>query len=290
MRHEAGVAYIKDPIPSRDVILDRKKLATILANQEHIYEGKRVRSYHAVTRGWILNEIVCRVDPKRRTLGQIYEEDINAIPGIEFHLGLSPDNEARRSKCEDYPIPDLVIMESIKILTGTRQDNDLPLKALKNGSPLRYLIKLMLAMGLDFANNPLFLKTEVPSVNGFTNANSLAKIAAILAARGSLGKDRLMSRAAFDLALSDGVLAYDNFVCKEVTVTRGGFGMFKLEEIDVDTKFYGWPGMGGSIIIFNVEYNFGFSYVMNAQHVTILVDERARRLVVAAFKAHLSSL
>jgi len=34
------------------------------------------RAYHTITRGWILNEIVRRVDPKSRTIGEIFHEDV----------------------------------------------------------------------------------------------------------------------------------------------------------------------------------------------------------------------
>ncbi|KAJ9088801.1 hypothetical protein DSO57_1019664 [Entomophthora muscae] len=289
MRHEAGVGYIKDPMPSRDVVMDRAKLATILANQEHLHEGKRVRSYHAVTRGWILNEIVHRVDPKRRTLGQIYEEELNAIPGIEFHLGLSQENETRRSKWEGYPVPDILLLACLPALAGKRGENNFPRAVVRLGSPFHYQTKMMKPMGIDFANSMPFSNFEVPSANGFTNSSSLAKIGAILGAGGTLKKDILMSREALDLALSEEVTAYDNFLCSETTMTRGGFGVFKLEEIGLDTKFYGWPGMGGSLLVFNIDYNFSFSYIMNAQHISILIGSRARRLLVAAFKSHIST-
>ncbi|KAJ9063383.1 hypothetical protein DSO57_1000710 [Entomophthora muscae] len=287
MRHEAGVGYIKDPMPTMDVVMDREKLAAFLANREHLHEGNTVRSYHAVTRGWILNEIVHRVDPKRRTLGQIYEEELNAIPGVEFHLGLSPENEARRSKWEGYPVPDILLLACLPALAGKRGENNFSKVAFKSGSPFRYLMKLATVMGKDYENSTTFSKFEVPSANGFTNANSLAKLGAVLAAGGSLGEDTLLSREALELALSEEITAYDNCLCIETTMTRGGFGVFRLEEIGLDTKFYGWPGAGGSLLAFNIDYNFSFSYIMNAQHPSIQIGCRARRLLVASFKAHI---
>ena len=34
------------------------------------------REYHAVTRGWIVNELVRRVDPHKRTVGEILRDDV----------------------------------------------------------------------------------------------------------------------------------------------------------------------------------------------------------------------
>ncbi|KAJ9088797.1 hypothetical protein DSO57_1019659 [Entomophthora muscae] len=289
MRHEAGVGYLKDPMPTMDDIMDRDRLARILASQEHLHGGKNVRSYHAVTRGWILNEVVRRVDPQERTLGQIYQDEFNTIPGVEFHLGLSPENEVRRAKWEGYPAADMLLLMCVPALAGKRGENNFPMVAMKAGSPLRCLMKMMSSMGKDFENSAAFSKFEAPSSNGFTNASSLAKLGAILAAGGTLGEDKLMSRAALDYALGEEITAFDNCICVESTMTRGGFGVFKLEEVAMDTKFYGWPGMGGSILVFNLDYKFSFSYVMNAQHISILVGCRARRLLVAAFTAHVAS-
>ena len=44
------------------------------------------RHYHALARGWILNEIIRRVDPGRRTLGEILQED---VPVDDIFCGLS---------------------------------------------------------------------------------------------------------------------------------------------------------------------------------------------------------
>lgn len=40
-------------------------------------KNRKIRSYHAVTRGFIINEIVRRVDPKKRTIGEFVREEIS---------------------------------------------------------------------------------------------------------------------------------------------------------------------------------------------------------------------
>ena len=51
------------------------------------------RHYHSLTRGWILNEIIRRVDPNQRTLGEILQEDLQ-IDDIFCGLG---ENELKRT-------------------------------------------------------------------------------------------------------------------------------------------------------------------------------------------------
>ena len=36
------------------------------------------RAYHRMTRGWILNEIVRRVDPEGRTMGEIFFQEVTS--------------------------------------------------------------------------------------------------------------------------------------------------------------------------------------------------------------------
>lgn len=50
------------------------------SNLSRSARGKEVpRAYHAVTRGFIINEVVMRADPAGRTMGEFIREEI-AIP------------------------------------------------------------------------------------------------------------------------------------------------------------------------------------------------------------------
>jgi len=54
-------------------IIERQKLFKRINEKTN----KNIRSYHAVTRGFIINEIVRRVDPKKRTIGEFVREEIS---------------------------------------------------------------------------------------------------------------------------------------------------------------------------------------------------------------------
>ena len=51
------------------------------------------REYHFITRGFLLQEIVRRVDPQRRTIGKFVEEEIATKLKIDIHIGLSKDKQ-----------------------------------------------------------------------------------------------------------------------------------------------------------------------------------------------------
>ena len=57
------------------------------------------RAYHAFTRGWILNEIVRRVDPEGRTIGEIMEKEIG-IDGLRCGINENEMKNTSILKCK----------------------------------------------------------------------------------------------------------------------------------------------------------------------------------------------
>ena len=74
MRHEGGMASLEISIDPADLLSDRIKENAIGQQLEshglhYSFPERGRREYHAITRGWIVNEIFRRVDPKGRTIG-----------------------------------------------------------------------------------------------------------------------------------------------------------------------------------------------------------------------------
>ena len=65
-------------------------------------DGHR-REYHAVTRGWIVNELFRRVDPAGRTIGEFLREDISAPLGVDAYIGLKLQ-EVTRYRMSTHPV------------------------------------------------------------------------------------------------------------------------------------------------------------------------------------------
>ena len=53
------------------------------------------REYHGVTRGWILGEILRRVDPDRRTLGEFLRDEIASKIDADVHIGIDESDLKR---------------------------------------------------------------------------------------------------------------------------------------------------------------------------------------------------
>ena len=96
LKHNAGLSSLprytlrmEDLFPEN---LSKGGVAEILEKMTCRFPSKETKwlSYHAMTRGWILNEIARRVDPKKRSLGVILKEEFTEKLKIdkECYLGL----------------------------------------------------------------------------------------------------------------------------------------------------------------------------------------------------------
>ena len=75
LRHEGGMVSFDRPLNSSDLLpenLKKNKVGKVIEthNQKFRLSGKR-REYHAITRGWVLNEVFRRVDEQNRTIGDL---------------------------------------------------------------------------------------------------------------------------------------------------------------------------------------------------------------------------
>jgi len=81
-----------ESIPIQDLMTKNVKLDKI----GQIIEGQALktptstRAYHALTRGWILNEIFRRVEPEGRTIGQFVNQELS--PKLDGGVTLGGDD------------------------------------------------------------------------------------------------------------------------------------------------------------------------------------------------------
>eukprot|EP00959_Pyramimonas_sp_CCMP1952_P362329 7588410-Pyramimonas_sp.AAC.1 len=62
-----------DPL-DQEILSDGAKLSAFLERHPVEHHPRTKRTYHAVTQGFILNELVRRVDPQQRSIGDIIEQ------------------------------------------------------------------------------------------------------------------------------------------------------------------------------------------------------------------------
>ena len=64
--------------------------------QKYRKDVDKKREYHAVTRGWIVNEVFRRIDPESRTIGE-YLQVLNDSLGVDVIVGVKEDQLSRIS-------------------------------------------------------------------------------------------------------------------------------------------------------------------------------------------------
>lgn len=298
MRHEAGLPAFNRSMPPEYLLTENIKLnkvgALIEGHAQTFREGDRhAREYHAVTRGWIANELFRRVDPAGRTMGEFLREDISGPLDADTFIGVKQE-ELSRVK-EVAPLGFWVqILESLKpkFLKRRMELNIFQLIAkifrlipgIKNATVRRAPPPFRGMKKIGFFNEPVVAMGETPSANTNSTARGLAKIAAMMAAGGTWAGREYLNDHAWK-ALHDAPLEADMGVMS-TCFTQGGVALFHetsgkstlLEQGLNDGRegYYGWMGLGGSLFQWHPQYKIGFGYVPTSLNVLDLVNERGK--------------
>jgi CubicO group peptidase (beta-lactamase class C family) len=75
LSHQAGLSAIDEPL-DLETIADPDALAKILARQKPAWEPGTRHGYHCWNLGWYQSELIRRVDPQHRSLGQFFQDEI----------------------------------------------------------------------------------------------------------------------------------------------------------------------------------------------------------------------
>jgi CubicO group peptidase (beta-lactamase class C family) len=87
LSHQAGLFALDAPV-ERSVVADLDRLAAILAQQKPAWEPGTRQAYHAQSLGFYEGELLRRVDPRHRSLGQFFQDEIASPLGLDFYIRL----------------------------------------------------------------------------------------------------------------------------------------------------------------------------------------------------------
>jgi CubicO group peptidase (beta-lactamase class C family) len=113
LAHQAGLCALDAPV-DRAVVANLDRLAVALAQQKPIWEPGTRQGYHAISLGFYEGELIRRVDPQRRSLGQFFQDEIASPLGLDFYIRLP--EEIPNSRLATYYMAKLPVM----ILKGKR--------------------------------------------------------------------------------------------------------------------------------------------------------------------------
>jgi CubicO group peptidase (beta-lactamase class C family) len=265
LAHQAGL-FAFDELVDRDVIGDLDRLADVMARQSPAWEPGMRQAYHAVSIGFYEGELLRRIDPQHRSLGQFFREEIATPLDLDFHIRVP----------EEIPNSRLAIIEN-----ATNVETLL-------GSPIRLTLATLNRRSNSFRalfRNPgvaiwrdkkriCARNFEVPAVGGVGTARAMAQAYGVFATGGRELKLRAETLEALKApAIPPAFGFYDEIMKGEIQFSLGYCKPGPSAPFGHPTSF-GHPGAGGSFAFADPETGTGYAYVTNRMGTTLPFDPR----------------
>lgn len=273
LAHQAGLFALDVPL-DRSLVADLDRLAEVLARQKPLWEPGTRQAYHAITIGFYEGELFRRIDPKRRTLGQFFQDEIATPLGLDFYIRL-PES------VHDAQLATLVDPSFSAMLLG------FPFKmALAIINPRSNFRRALCGSELAHDQQHVYPRNlEIPAGGGVGTARAIAHAYSVFATG---GKELGLSPATLQELSKPAVPAahgfYDECIKGDVEFSLGfmkpnaGFPFGSRSS-------FGFPGAGGSLGFADPEAQIGYAYVPNLKGVTMGGDPRDVALRRALFNA-----
>jgi CubicO group peptidase (beta-lactamase class C family) len=255
LSHTAGLPALSGPTVVEE-LYDWENVTAGLAAQTLEWEPGTAAGYHALTFGFLVGEIVHRITG--RSLGEFFAEAVAKPLGADFHIGLPAEHDHRVAPL--IPPPSLTEEYTASAPLGpdgTRREN--------TGVAIR----------VEDVNSLAWRRAQIPAVNGFGNARSVALVQSVLANQGSACGVRLLSPGGCEPARQEVFRGEDRMLGTQMCWTTG-FGSFG--------STFGWGGWGGSLVVNDPGSRMTVAYVMNQMiDRDQQEDNRGMEIIMAAY-------
>jgi CubicO group peptidase (beta-lactamase class C family) len=267
LAHRAGLPALRAPLPP-EALYDQDAMAAALAAAEPCVPPGQI-AYHPMTFGWLVGELVRRVDG--RTVGRFFREEIAEPLGVDFHIGLGPAEEKRAAEVTDLEPP-----PEFGPAFASAPAGELPLVVLAFANP----------SGTGDHNSEAHRRAEIPAMNGHGTAAALARLYGALACGGEQDGVRVLAPASIARLRTEQARDMDPLLGMPL---RMGLG-FWLSQPGVagfaygpNEGAFGHPGAGGSLGFADPEAGIGFGYVTNRMGSDMATDPRPQALIDALY-------
>jgi CubicO group peptidase (beta-lactamase class C family) len=258
LSHQAGLFALDAPV-DKTVLADLDRLALILAQQKPEWAPGERQAYSMLSLGFYEAELMRRVDPLHRSLGQFFQDEIASPLGLDFYIRL-PD---------EIPNSRLAVIEEVNPLRAIRHLSSIPPRLVwafvNPHSPLRRSDRNPpTSVSLDrthvYARN-----LEVPAGGGVGTARALARAYGVFASGGhelGLRQETLHALVAPARPPARGFL--DECLQLEWQLSLGFARPSSAHGLDFGSpSAFGMPGWGGALAYADPEVGAGYAYVTN---------------------------
>jgi len=278
LAHQAGLFALDEPV-DRSVVADLDRLAVVLARQKPAWEPGTRQAYHALTLGFYEGELLRRVDPLHRSLGQFFQEE----------MALRLDEEVYIRLPEAIPNSRLAVLAPPTFFEVLR------------GFGLRFMLQAMNPRSNIYralSTNPgsrvyqdeqrIYARNlEVPSGGGVATARGIAHAYSVFVTGGrelGLRKETLDLLAAPAIPPAHGF--YDE--CMKTSGVQFSLGFMKpspLWPFGSNDRSFGSAGAGGCLGFADPEVGIGYAYVTSQMGTRLTGDPRDLALRNALYSA-----
>ena len=280
LSYQAGLCVIDEDL-TVEKVSNPDYMAGVLAKQKPLWEPGTKHGYHAMTHGWYQSELIRRVDPKRRTAGQFFAEEIAQPLGVDFFIGLPKDLPRSR-------VAKLKVFKAWERLIGIRKAPWGFVKNFMNKKTPTYRAFFNPPTFGDIAtyNDPAIQAIEVPAANGVGSPRGMAKAYSEFATGGrklGLRPETIEELSARPVRPTDGYT--DQITTVEDAYWSLGFVKpSPVIQFGVSEKSFGDLGGGGSFAFADPVAQVGFAYAPNRTDMYLHSDPREKALRDATYR------
>ena len=279
LAHQAGLFAIDEPV-DRNTVADLDRLAVVLARQKPAWEPGTRQAYHALTLGFYEGELLRRVDPKHRSLGQFFEDEVASPLGLNVYLRLP----------EEIPNSRLATMAPagrIAMLFGFPLR--LTLGAMSRRSNIYRALEVNPGTRIYLDAQRIYARNlEVPSGNAVGTAQAIARAYSVFATG---GHDLSLRQETLDLLAAPAIPPTRGFFdeCMKANV-QFSLGFMKPSSVWPfgNSSSFGSPGAGGALGFADPVAGVGYAYVTSQMGTRLTGDPRdvaIRKALDSAIKA-----
>ena len=265
LAHQAGLFAFDEPVGRGDVE-DLDRLARIMARQRPAWPPGERYAYHAISLGFYESELLRRVDPRHRSIGRYFADEIAGPLGLDFYIRLPEDIPTDRLAPLERPsLRRMLLGMPIPLMLGAMN----PRSALHRA--------LVVNPGTELPVDPerVYARDlEVPSGGGVGTARAIGRAYGVFAAGGrelGLRPETLAELAAPAIPPRHGPI--DECLKGAVAFSLGFMKPTPAWPFG-HPGAYGAPGAGGSLGYADPEAGIGYGYVTNQMGTGLTGDPR----------------
>lgn len=263
--HQAGLFAFDEPV-DKSVVADLDRLAVVLARQKPAWEPGTRQAYHALTLGFYQGELLRRIDPRHRNLGQFFQDEIATPLGLDLYIRL-PES------IPDSRLATLASPSRSAMLLGF--PIRLTLASLNRRSNIYRALIANPGAAISLDEQRIYARNfEVPSGGGVGTARAIAKAYSVFATGGGeleLRPETLRALSAPAIPSARGF--FDEALMGDVRFSLGFMKPSPALAFGNEASF-GAPGAGGSFGFADPRNGIGYAYVTSQMGANLTGDRR----------------